>query len=61
MSAERMAVSLILKLQVMMSGKKTFWAAQNDEFDRKPAAARKFEPAALSTGESVGIVRFFSG
>lgn len=52
------ALSLILKLQVDLGGKKTIWAAQYDEVTLKPADARKFEPAALSAGESVNIVRF---
>lgn len=49
---------LILKLQVIVEGKKTVWAAQYDENTLKPAAARKFEPVSLTAGESVGIVRF---
>ncbi len=52
------AVVLILKLQVEIKGKKTVWAPQYDEVSLKPAWARKFEPPALSAGESVGIVRF---
>jgi PelA/Pel-15E family pectate lyase len=52
------AIPLILKLQVEIGGKKTVWAAQYDERTLKPAAARKFEPASLTAGESVGIVRF---
>lgn len=52
------AVSLILKLQVEIGGKKTVWAAQYDEETLKPAAARKFEPISLTSRESVGIVRF---
>lgn len=52
------AIALILKLQVEIKGKKTVWAPQYDEITLKPAWARKFEPPALSAGESVGIVRF---
>ena len=52
------ALPLILKLQVVVNGKKTVWAAQYDELTLKPAAARKFEPVSLTAGESVGIVRF---
>ena len=50
--------ALILKLQVVVDGKKTVWAAQYDEFSLKPAAARTFEPVSLTAGESVGIVKF---
>ena len=52
------AIRLILKLQVEAGGKKTVWAGQYDEYSLKPAAARAFEPAALTAGESVGIVKF---
>lgn len=52
------AIPLILKLQVEINGKKTIWAAQYDENSLKPANARKFEPASLTAGESVGIIRF---
>jgi PelA/Pel-15E family pectate lyase len=52
------AIPLILKTQVVMNGKKTVWAAQYDEVTLKPAAARAFEPASLTAGESVGIIRF---
>jgi PelA/Pel-15E family pectate lyase len=50
-------VALILKLQVVIDGKKTVWAQQYDEVTLKPAWARKFEPPCLSTSESVGILR----
>jgi PelA/Pel-15E family pectate lyase len=52
------AIPLILKTQVEVGGKKTVWAAQYDEVTLKPANARKFEPAALTASESVGVVRF---
>lgn len=50
--------ALVLKLQVEIAGKKTVWAAQYDEFSLKPAKARAFEPVSLTSGESVGIVRY---
>jgi PelA/Pel-15E family pectate lyase len=52
------AVPLILKLQVVVNGKKTVWAQQYDENTFAPAPARKFEPICLTASESVGIVRF---
>ena len=52
------AIPLILKLQVIVDGKKTVWAPQYDENTLKPAWARKYEPPCLTAGESVGIVRF---
>ncbi|HEY9285861.1 MAG TPA: pectate lyase [Pyrinomonadaceae bacterium] len=51
-------VELILKAQVVANGRRTVWGAQHDEVTLAPAPARKFEPASLSAGESVGIVRF---
>ena len=51
-------IDCILKTQVIQNGKPVIWAAQYDENTLRPAKARAFEPASLSTGESVGIVRF---
>ncbi|MFM6975442.1 MAG: pectate lyase [Sphingobacteriaceae bacterium] len=48
----------ILKTQVKQNGKPSIWGAQYDEKTLQPAKARNFEPASLSAGESVGIVRF---
>jgi PelA/Pel-15E family pectate lyase len=52
------AIPLILKLQIVVDGKKTVWAQQYDENSLKPAWARKYEPPCLTAGESVGVVRF---
>ncbi|HEY0097974.1 MAG TPA: pectate lyase [Pyrinomonadaceae bacterium] len=54
-------IELILKTQVVIGGKRTIWGAQHDEVTLAPAPARKFEPASLSAGESVGVVRFLLG
>jgi PelA/Pel-15E family pectate lyase len=51
-------IDCILKTQVMQNGKLTIWAAQYDQNTLQPAKARNFEPASLSTSESVGIVKF---
>jgi PelA/Pel-15E family pectate lyase len=51
-------VELILKAQVVAGGRRTVWGAQHDAVTLAPAPARKFEPASLSAGESVGVVRF---
>ncbi len=51
-------VSCILQTQVNVNGKPTVWAAQYDEKKLVPAKARAFEPASLSSSESVGITRF---
>lgn len=52
------AIPVLLRTQVMIKGEKTIWGAQHDEATFKPAPARTFEPASLTAGESVGIVRF---
>lgn len=51
-------VDCILRCQVVQGGQRTVWCAQHDERTLAPAPARKFEPAALSGLESVGLVRF---
>ncbi|HEX8922961.1 MAG TPA: pectate lyase [Pyrinomonadaceae bacterium] len=57
-SAVEKGVELILKTQVVVKGERTVWGAQHDAMTLLPAPARKFEPASLSAGESVDIVRF---
>lgn len=56
--AVKKGVDCIMKTQVVQKGKPGIWAAQYDQNTLKPAKARNFEPASLSTSESVGIVRF---
>jgi PelA/Pel-15E family pectate lyase len=56
--AVKRGIDCILKTQVLQNGKATIWAAQYDQNSLQPAKARNFEPASLSTSESVGIVRF---
>lgn len=51
-------IDCILKTQVKQNGVLSIWAAQYDKDSMLPAKARAFEPASLSTSESVGIVRF---
>jgi len=54
-------VECILKTQVVVRGKRTAWGAQHDEVTLAPAPARKYEPVALASKESVGITRFLLG
>lgn len=56
--AIKKGVDCILKTQIVQNGQPTIWAAQYDQNTLQPAKARAFEPASLSTSESVGIVRF---
>ena len=51
-------IECILKTQVIVNGRRTVWGAQHDEVTFASAPARTFEPASLSAGESVDIVRF---
>ncbi len=51
----------ILRAQVVQNGVRTVWGAQHDPLTLAPAAARAFEPASLSAGESLGIVQFLMG
>ena len=51
-------LDLLLILQVEQAGVPTVWCAQYDPLSLVPASARLKEPAALSGGESVGVVEF---
>lgn len=51
----------ILRSQIIQNGKPTVWCAQHDPLTLAPVPARKFEPASLSGGESVGVVRYLMG
>jgi PelA/Pel-15E family pectate lyase len=50
-------VAALLALQVQLDGKPTVWAGQYDPLTMQPVQARGFEPAALSGGESVEVLR----
>lgn len=56
--ALKRGIDCVLKTQFIQNGKPSIWAAQYDENKLTPAKARAFEPASLSTGESVGVLRF---
>jgi PelA/Pel-15E family pectate lyase len=56
--AIKKGIDCILKTQIKQNGEPTIWAAQYDQNTLQPAKARAFEPASLSTSESVGIIRF---
>ncbi len=51
-------ISCILKTQYLQNGIPTSWCAQHNEFTLLPEAARSFEVASLSGGESAKIVLF---
>ncbi len=54
-------VEAILAAQVVVDGKRTAWGAQHDAVTLEPSPARTFEPVALASSESVGVVRFLMG
>lgn len=51
-------IHCILQTQVKQGEKLTIWAAQYDQKTMEPAQARLFEPVALATAESAGVLRF---
>lgn len=50
-------IECILKCQIRVDRKLTAWCAQHDEVDFSPRAARTFELASFSGGESAALVR----
>jgi PelA/Pel-15E family pectate lyase len=50
-------LDVILRTQVRAGGARTVWGGQHDEGTFEPRAARAFEPVALASAESVGILR----
>lgn len=51
-------LEFILKSQIVANGKLTAWAQQYDEVTYDPKPARKFEPVAISGGESAAVLMF---
>jgi PelA/Pel-15E family pectate lyase len=52
------ALAVLLRSQIVVDGQRTIWAQQHDALTLAPVGARAFEPIALSTAESAGILRF---
>lgn len=52
------AIAVILRTQVIIAGKRTIWGQQHDAITLAPAGARNFEPIALSSAESAGLLVF---
>ncbi|MBP1679177.1 MAG: pectate lyase [Bacteroidetes bacterium] len=51
-------VECILRCQVMQGGRPSAWCQQHDDLDFSPRGARTYEPAALASMESAGVVDF---
>lgn len=56
--AVQRGIACILRCQYVRDGRPTVWGAQHDGVTLAPTWARKFEPPALASQESVGVVRF---
>lgn len=55
--AAQRGIANILASQVTISGRRTAWCQQHDTITLAPVGARNFEPAALSSAESVHILQ----
>lgn len=56
-AAVEKGIDVILKTQIRVDGKLTAWCQQHDEVTLAPRPARTFEPVALVSAESVGVIR----
>ena len=56
-AAVERGVANVLAAQVTINGKKTVWCQQHDALTLAPVGARNFEPAALTSGESVRLLQ----
>jgi PelA/Pel-15E family pectate lyase len=57
-AAEKKALDVILKTQIVAGGVRTIWAQQHDALTLAPVAARNFEPALPSTEESADLLLY---
>ncbi|CAL4869498.1 hypothetical protein MMA231_03790 (plasmid) [Asticcacaulis sp. MM231] len=56
--ARDQAIACILATQVSVAGRRTVWGQQHDALTERPVAARNFEPDALSSSESAGLLLY---
>jgi pectate lyase len=49
-------IGSILRCQIRVEGRLTIWCAQHDEVTLVPRGGRSFEPAALTSAESAGVL-----
>jgi len=52
------ALACILKSQIVINGKKTVWAQQEDALTLEPVSARNYEPGALAASESADLLDY---
>lgn len=56
-AAVQRGIATILASQITINGKRTAWCQQHDAITLAPVGARNFEPAALTSAESVHILQ----
>jgi PelA/Pel-15E family pectate lyase len=52
------ALKCILVSQIVINGKKTIWAQQEDALTLEPVSARNYEPGALAASESADLLEY---
>ena len=52
------ALQCILVSQIVINGRKTIWAQQEDALTLKPVSARNYEPGALAASESADLLDY---
>jgi PelA/Pel-15E family pectate lyase len=57
-TAVALALKCILASQVVIDGKKTIWAQQEDALTLEPVSARNYEPGALAASESADLLEY---
>jgi PelA/Pel-15E family pectate lyase len=57
-TAAAKALECILASQIVIDGRKTIWAQQEDALTLAPVSARNYEPAALAASESADLLEY---
>ncbi len=60
-AAAARGLDCILRLQVVVNGRRTGWGQQHDALTLKITSARNYEPAALAAPESAALLRYLMG
>lgn len=56
--AEKKALAIVLRTQIVANGVRTIWGQQHDALTLAPVAARNYEPALPSTDESAALLTY---
>ncbi|HET9510986.1 MAG TPA: pectate lyase [Sphingomonas sp.] len=57
-AAATRGIDCILRMQVIVNGRKTGWGQQHDALTLRITSARNYEPAALAAPESAAVIRY---